>query len=82
MLKDYDETEIAIMKRDAKRREEYERGVELEAATEKGIAKGIAKGRTEGMNNSIITMSKNGASNEEIAKLLSLDINYVNEVLK
>ena len=74
MLKDYDETEIAIMKRDAKRREEYERGVELEAATEKGI--------TKGLNNSIITMSKNGASNEEIAKLLSLDINYVDEVLE
>ena len=90
MLKDYDETEIAIMKRDAKRREEYERGIELEAATEKGIAEGIAKGRTEGiakgraegMNNSIITMSKNGFDNEAIAKALSLDINYVNEVLK
>ena len=70
MLKGYDESEIAIMLRDAKRREEYDRGRELEIAKE------------ESLNNSIITMSKNGASNDMIAKLLSLDISYVNEVLK
>ncbi len=74
MLKGYDESEIAIMLRDAKRREEYDRGRELEIAEEQGMEKAKIE--------SIRTMSKNGASNEMIAKLLDLDISYVNEVLK
>ena len=74
MLKDYDESEIALMVRDAKIREDYERGRQLEIAEEEGEIKGL--------NNSIVTMSKNGFDNETIAKALSLDISYVNEVLK
>ena len=73
MLEGYDKTEIAAMMRDAKRKEEYEKGIELQAAEDRGEAKAIRS--------SIITMSKNGFDNETIAKALSLDINYVNEVL-
>ena len=82
MLKGYDESEIAIMLRDAKRREEYDRGRELEIAEEHGVEKGIEQGMEKAKIESIKTMSKNGASNEMIAKLLDLDISYVNEILK
>ena len=36
----------------------------------------------ENLNNNIITMHNNGFDSETIAKALSLDISYVNEVLK
>ena len=55
---------------------------ELEA---RGIAKGKAEGKVEGAleneRNNIKTMHKNGFDPETIAKALSLDINYVKEVL-
>ena len=54
-----------------------------------GIAEGRAQGRAEGRNEGkaeatrtyIKTMKNNGATEEMIAKLLSLDINYVKKVL-
>ena len=74
MLKDYDESEIALMRRDAKRKDEYEVNLIKKTAREEGEV----KAREE----AITTMSKNGFDSETIAKALSLDIIYVNEVLK
>ena len=48
---------------------------------EKGIAEGITEGALEKGKNNIKTMHKNGFDIETIAKALSLDINYVKEVL-
>ncbi len=42
---------------------------------------GRAEGETKKLNENIKTMHSNGATDEMIAKLLSLDINYVKEVL-
>ena len=74
MLKDYDESEIALMRRDAKRKDEYEVNLIKKTAREEGLV--------EERNNNIITMHNNGFDSETIAKALSLDISYVNEVLK
>jgi len=41
----------------------------------------ISEGETKKLNENIKTMHSNGATDEMIAKLLSLDINYVKEVL-
>ena len=43
--------------------------------------KGIIEGALENEHANIKTMHKNGADIDTIAKLLSLDINYVKEVL-
>ena len=48
---------------------------------EKGKAEGKAEGALEKEKNNIKTMHKNGLSPESIARFLSLDINYVKEVL-
>ena len=48
---------------------------------EKGKAEGKAEGALEKEKNNIKTMHKNGFDIETIAKALSLDINYVKEVL-
>ena len=52
---------------------------------EKGKIQGKAEGKAEGAlekeKNNIKTMHKNGLSPESIARFLSLDINYVKEVL-
>ena len=82
MLKDYDESEIALMRRDAKRKDEYEVNLIKKTAREEGLVEGEAKGKTEERNNSIIKMSKSGISNDKISEILELDISYVNEVLK
>ena len=66
----YTDEEIALMIRDAKRKDEYEINLIKKTAAE------------ENLNNNIITIHKNGFDSETIAKLLSLDISYVNEVLK
>ncbi len=50
-------------------------------AKSEGKAEGRAEGETNNLNKNIKTMHSNGASEEMIAKLLSLDINYVKEVL-
>ena len=52
----------------------------VEGKTE-GIAEGKAEGALEKEKNNIKTMHKNGLSPESIARFLSLDINYVKEVL-
>ena len=46
-----------------------------------GRNEGIAEGRAEATRTYIKTMKNNGATEEMIAKLLSLDINYVKKVL-
>jgi len=50
-------------------------------ALDEGLAKGKAEGKVENEKSNIKTMHKNGADINTIAKLLSLDINYVKEVL-
>ena len=70
----YTDEEIALMRRDAKRKDEYEINLIKKTAREEGEIKGL--------NNSIIKIHKNGFDSETIAKFLSLDISYVNEVLK
>ena len=57
----------------------------IEDLKAEGRAEGRAQGRNEGKAeeraNNIKTMKNNGATEEMIAKLLSLDINYVKKVL-
>ena len=78
MLCDYDKSERAQMLRDAQIKQE------LEEATIKNLAKaeGIAEGALEQQKVSIRTMHKNGFEPEMIAKALSLDLSFVEEVLK
>ena len=73
----YSEEELAQIKRDEERKRQFEENMKLYVAERNGIEKGEAKGRVE----SIRTMYKNGLSIEDISKYLSLDINYVKEVL-
>lgn len=73
MLEEYDKSKEAMAIRTARLKAEYEEGIKLQAAKDMGKA--------EAHKEDIITMSKNGASSDTIAKLLDLDINYVNEVL-
>ena len=47
----------------------------------RSIEKGKAEGKAEKEKNNIKTMHKNGFDIETIAKALSLDINYVKEIL-
>ncbi len=61
------------MIRDAKKKEEFERGYLLEFAEERG-----AKQKLE---ENIKTMFRKGATPEMISNLLDLNIDYVNEVL-
>jgi len=46
-----------------------------------GIAEGEARGAANTLKENIKTMYKNGADEETIAKLLSLDLSFVKEVL-
>ena len=77
MLDGYDKSEIAMMKRDARLKEEYENGIRELAAREEGKV----EGSKETLDNNIKTMKSKGATEEMIANLLDLDIKYVNEVL-
>ena len=69
---------------------EAEQEREKKEAREEGLAEGIAEGKAQGIAEgskanlieNIKTMKSNGLSNEDIAKYLSLDLKYVNEVLK
>ncbi len=93
MLEEYDKSKEAMAIRTARLKAEYEEGIKLQAALDRGIEKGKAEGIVEGKaqgiiegeakatRSNIITMSKNGFDNETIARALSLDISYVNEVL-
>ena len=51
-------------------------------ARKEGIEEGKAEGEAIATTNNIKTMHKNGATVELIAKLLGLDILYVNKVLE
>ena len=77
MLKGYDESERAIIMEMNRKREDFERRHQLHFAEEKGKAEGAS----ETLVNNIKTMHSNGLSEEDIAKFLSLDIEYVKEVL-
>ena len=85
MLEGYSKSEIAAMERANKLIEDIELSSRLVYAKEEGINEGIKKGKEEGaqiqLENSIKTMHKNGFDVETISKALSLDINFVNEVL-
>ena len=73
MLEGYSKSEIAAMERANKLIEDIELSSRLVYAKEEG-----AQIQLE---NSIKTMHKNGFDVETISKALSLDINFVNEVL-
>ena len=77
VLEGYDKSEIAAMIRDQKKKEELEQRMIYQT----GVDKGKAEGAQLTLEDNIRKMSSNGASNEMIANLLSLDINYVKEVL-
>jgi predicted transposase/invertase (TIGR01784 family) len=77
MIEGFDKSDIAMMKRDAKKKEEYELGHIKEMA----IAEGKAEGKQEAIEENIRTMFEEGLNNETIARVLRLDISYVNEVL-
>ena len=53
----------------------------LDEFRQEALDEGLAKGKIETEKSNIKTMHKNGADINTIAKLLSLDINYVKEVL-
>ena len=81
MQNGYTQEEIAMMVRDARLKEEYERGLIKLAGIEEGKAEGIAEGAKETLDNNIKLMKKSGFDSETIAKVLKLDISYVEEVL-
>ena len=86
MLCDYDKSEKAQMERDARNKQELEQYTLLNAAKKEGkaegIEEGIEKGKKENQLETIKTMFEKGASIENIAYLLDLDLEYVKEVLK
>ena len=77
VLEGYDKTEIAAMVRDHRKKEAYEKALELQGAKDEGIEQGAR----ENLENNIKTMHNNGFDIETISKALSLDIDYVKEVL-
>ena len=81
MLKGYDESERAIIMEMHRKREDFERRHQLHFAEEKGKAEGKAEGASETLVNNIKTMHSNGLSEEDIAKFLSLDIEFVKDAL-
>lgn len=64
----------------AAKKEGFEEGYEEGLA--QGKAEGIEKGKKENQLETIKTMFEKGASIENIAYLLDLDLDYVKEVLK
>ena len=98
MLNEYDKSEKAAMLREARRKAELDRISQLEVARRDGRKEGFNEGHTEGFNEGhtegfneglkeanvklIKTMNSNGFDAEFISKALSLDLNYVKEVLK
>ena len=66
------------LERDAKNKAELEYYTLLNAAKKEGFEEGKAEGKAE----IIKSMHDSGMSIEDIAKFLSLDIDYVKEVLK
>ncbi len=89
MLKEFDESEKAVLRGINRERERFERESQLGMAEDKGrkegikegLKEGIKEGRTEAIINNIKTMHKNGFDIDTISKALDLDIEYVKEVL-
>ena len=76
LIADYWEYQMQMgIKREYKN-EGIEEGIQI--GREEGIEIGVEKGIIQ----SIVSMSKNGYSENEIASALNLSIEYVNEVLK
>ena len=74
MLCDYDKSEKAQLERDARNKSELEKYTLINTAK--------AEGKKENQLETIKTMFEKGASIENIAYLLDLDLEYVKEVLK
>ena len=70
------------LERDARNKAELEYYTLLNAAKKEGYEEGLAQGKAEGKAEIIKSMHDSGMSIEDIAKFLSLDIDYVKEVLK
>ncbi len=78
------------LERDARNKSELEKYTLINTAKAEGIEegivigeeKGIEKGKKENQLETIKTMFEKGASIENIAYLLDLDLEYVKEVLK
>ena len=72
-LKEFDESEKAVLRRLNEEREKCTKGLQLEYAREEG--------KVETQIKNIKTMYKNGFDKETIAKALDLDVKYVEEAL-
>ena len=77
----YSEEELAQIKRDEERKRQFEENMKLYVAERNGREAGIVEGEAKVRAESIRTMYKNGFDVETISKALSLDIDYVKEVL-
>ena len=88
-LKEFDESEKAALRRLNEEREKCTKGLQLEYAMEDGLREGKAIGLKEGKEEGMVetqiknikTMYKNGADKDTIARLLDLDVKYVEEAL-
>ena len=77
---------LAIKRMDYETRERDYRRMALfegkEEGRKEGLAEGMAKGKSEQLIESINNMLEYGLSKDEISKILKIDINYVNDILK
>ena len=81
MLVHYDKSEEAAKIREAKLKAEFENKGHFTAGMNEGVKIGREEGKQEGLKESIKTMHKNGFDEETISRALSLDIEYVKQVL-
>lgn len=81
MLVHYDKSEEAARIREAKLKDDFEKKGHFTAGMNEGIQIGKREGKQEATIEIIKTMHKNGANEETIAKMLSLDLEYVKKVL-
>lgn len=85
MLVHYDKSEEAARIREAKLKDDFEKKGHFTAGMNEGIQigkrEGIQEGKQEATIEIIKTMYKNGANEETIAKMISLDLEYVKKVL-
>ena len=82
MLNDYDKSEKAAMLRDAKIKAELETNTKLNVAKREGLEEGLEEGKATQLAANIKTMYSNGFDEATIAKALSLDSEFVKNVLK
>ena len=86
MLYKCDESEKAAMLRDARIKAELEENTKLNVAKreglEEGLTEGLEKGIKQATSSNIKAMYSHGLDEASIAEILSLDIEYVKEVLE